>query len=170
MQNTPSAILRYTYIVFLGMLIVTFLGFGISAFYPGPTQPDYSSSVPISEKQQGAPIDATASAEATRQQIAYDNEWKSYQDKSTEYSKNVSLVALIFSVVVFLGGLLFFQKLSILSDGIVFGSVLTLLYSIIRGFESQDTMFRFLVVSVGLSIAFILGYLKFVRPSSKASK
>jgi hypothetical protein len=51
-----------------------------------------------------------------------------------------------------------------MADGILLGGVFTAAYSIIRGLMSEDSRFRFLIVAVGLAIALILGYLKFIRP------
>lgn len=61
------------------------------------------------------------------------------------------------------------KNLIYIADGVLLGGVLTLLYSIVRGFGSQDTMFRFVVVSIGLVIALLLGYIKFIKPNKNQS-
>ena len=49
----------------------------------------------------------------------------------------------------------------------LFGGLLTLGYGIIRGFMSNESKYQFIVVTVGLIITFILGYLKFLKPNRK---
>ena len=79
------------------------------------------------------------------------------------YNRNVSIASLLFAVLVLSVSILFAKKLLVLADGAILGGVLTLVYSIIRGFQAGDPKFRFVVVSAGLVIAVILGYLKFIR-------
>ena len=64
-------------------------------------------------------------------------------------------------------GLLFSKHLLVIADGAMIGGIFTLLYSIIRGFQADDAQFRFVLVTVGLIIALVLGYLKFIRPDGK---
>jgi hypothetical protein len=59
--------------------------------------------------------------------------------------------------------LIFFKKIMVIADGVLLGGVLTLTYSIVRGFNTNDDIYRFLVVGAGLAAAMILGYLKFVK-------
>jgi apolipoprotein N-acyltransferase len=46
--------------------------------------------------------------------------------------------------------------------------VFTLLYSVIRGFGTEDNMFRFIIVAIGFVISLVLGYIKFIQPSQKS--
>jgi hypothetical protein len=50
-----------------------------------------------------------------------------------------------------------------IADGILLGGVFTTIYGIIRGLMSEDTKFRFIIVTVGLIIALVLGYIKFIK-------
>lgn len=61
----------------------------------------------------------------------------------------------------------FSKKIPVIADGLLLGGVLTLAYSVVRGFNTNDDVFRFLVVGAGVIIAMILGYIKFVKPSRK---
>lgn len=159
-------ILKLAYTLFIGILLALFIGVGIAAFYPQPTSPDYPVSLKVPYDIQP---DSTKSAEFERQQERYDRLSEQYQEQLELYNKNVSLLSLGFSVLYLILGLLLSKKLTIISDGVLLGSVLTLLYSIIRGFGANDDVFRFLVVAGGLAIALVLGYIKFVRPSQKVS-
>ena len=80
------------------------------------------------------------------------------------------MFALGFAILYLLVGLLLAKRLAIISDGLLLGGVLTLIYSIIRGFGANDDIFRFLVVSVSLLLALGLGYTKFVRTATSSDK
>lgn len=164
MNSSPSFFLRFAYTIFLGILLASFIGFGIAAFYNAPSYPEYSTyglSKPVEEKS------ATVSAQEIEAQNQSEEDWRKYEKESKEYNKNVSIIALTFSIIVLFLGIIISNRLAVLADGVMLGSVILLIYGIIRGFESQDTMFRFIVVSVGLIIALILGFLKLVKTSSK---
>jgi hypothetical protein len=100
----------------------------------------------------------------------YDKEQKDFQLQSKNYNRNVSIIALVASIVVVIASLTFFKTLLLIADGLLLGGVLTLLYSVIRGFDTDDNMFRFIVVSIGLLISLVLGYVKFIQPSKAILK
>jgi hypothetical protein len=55
----------------------------------------------------------------------------------------------------------------VIGDGVTFGPVFTLFYRLIRAFMTDDQIFRFIAVSVGLVLVVALVYWKFIRPSSQ---
>lgn len=154
-------IIRYIYSFFLGALLALFIGVGIAAFYQSPKQPEY----PIMT----APIkaDGTQSQIDLQKQREYELRSRDFQKQNETYSKNVSAIAIIAAVVLVVVSLLLFEKILILSDGILLGGIFTLVYAIIRGFGNHDEMFRFFVVSVGLLVALFVGYWKFVKGNKK---
>lgn len=157
-------LLRYGYILFISILLATFVGVGIAAFYKGPKMPEYPSRLNV------APLEAPEKLEEDRnRQIAeqeqYDRELREYQQKNEEYNKNVSIIALVAAVAFVLAGLVLARNILLISDGLLLGGIFTLVYSIIRGFGANDDIFRFLVVSAGLFIALVIGYIKFVKAS-----
>ena len=142
--------------------MATFVGVGIAAFYPGPKEPE----PPISVKY--APPCESFKDEATAQKIRgeqeeFDKIMKVYQTQNEKYSRNVSIASLLAAILILIISLTLFKKILLIADGLLLGGVLTLIYSIIRGFGSGDNMFRFLVVSAGMIIALFLGHLKFIR-------
>lgn len=141
--------------MFLGVLLALFVGFGIHTFYPGPDEPRYPTTTETVTKE---PTDEQKAAE-----IRYQNEYRKYEDKMRPYSRNVSIVALIAAVIFLSLSLVFEKKLRVLADGIMFGGLFTLLYSIIRSIMSQDSKYIFAVITVGLIVVLYLGYHKFIR-------
>lgn len=147
--------LKLIYTLFLGVLLALFIGLGINTFYPGPKAPEY----PVELNSTGK--------ELTSEEIAiersYTKQQRTYEEKNKPYSRNVSIAALIAAVILLTLSLVLEKRLSILADGIMFGGLFTLLYSIIRGFVSEENKYVFVVVTIGLVTVLYLGYHKFIR-------
>lgn len=160
--------LKLLYTLLIGIFVAVFVGVGIAAFYPALKYPEppVSMKYGYSEPQK----DGEISEEAKIEMEKYDQEQKDFQVKSQNYNRNVSILALIFSIVIVIISLTLFKKIYLIADGLLLGGVLTLLYSVIRGFGSDDNMFRFIVVSVGLMVSLFLGYVKFIAPMEKRNK
>lgn len=158
-------ILKNIYAVFIGLMLAILVGVGIDAFYLKPKAPEFRNETVISK------FEATPSAEQLeRERIAqeeYQNEYNKYRDVLGKYNMNVSMMSLAFSVVFLAVSLIGLKKLDILSDGLLIGGLLTQLYSVFLGFEAQNSRYRFLVVLCGLTVAIIIGYMKFVRPEKR---
>ena len=168
-------ILKYIYTVFLGILLATFVGVGIAAFFPGPKYPDVSfiNAVPMKPTTVGVVQEGTTASEAARinaQNRQMEQINKEYQAVSQNYNKSVSIIALAAAIAILLVSLTLVKNLVYIADGVLLGGVLTLLYSIVRGFGTEDNMFRFFVVTIGLFIAFILGYIKFIRKTENRKR
>jgi hypothetical protein len=155
-------LIKYVYIVFLGLILATFVGVGIAAFYKGPTYPETPATLKYSRPYPEA-TNATPSAEYIEEQEAYGAQSKVFQEQNDTYNRYVSMIALGFAVAMLIVSLIFFKKIMVIADGVLLGGVLTLTYSIVRGFNTNDDIYRFLVVGAGLAAAMILGYLKFVK-------
>ncbi|MCR4326061.1 MAG: hypothetical protein NUV52_00195 [Candidatus Roizmanbacteria bacterium] len=154
--------LKFIYTVFVGVLIATFIGLGIDTLYPAPEFPMYSG---MSYKQNVSEIERN---KYEQEQEAYQKKNEQYQQDMKVYNRNVSMIALAAAVVTLAVGLLFSKNLLVIADGAMVGGIFTLLYSVIRGFQADDAQFRFVLVTVGLVIALVLGYLKFIRPDAKS--
>jgi hypothetical protein len=156
-------LVRYLYSFFLAVLLVTFVGVGIAAFYKGPKQPDY----PIdTETQFVADKPTTESAAMRQERIQYEKASREYIKLNEVYNKNVSTIAIIASLIILTVSITLLGKIAYLSDGLLMGGLFTLVYAVIRGFNAGDEMFRFIVVTIGLIVAIFLGYWKFVRSAS----
>lgn len=155
------------YTIFLGLLVSLFVGLGIAAFYTGPKAPEYPS---VLEGPYAAPLTKEQATETAEQKTAredYNKAQKEFQIQNSIYNRNVSAISLAAAIVIFIISLVLVNKILLISDGLLLGGVLTLLYSIIRGFASDSNMYRFILVTVGLIIAVILGYAKFIRHEKK---
>lgn len=78
--------------VFIGVLLATFVGVGIAAFYPGPKRPE----PPLSIKYCNGEVakEALNLAEVRAEQEKFDAEEKIYEEKSQKYNRDVSLISI----------------------------------------------------------------------------
>lgn len=150
-------LLKLIYTLFLALIIALFVGLGIDAFYPGPKSPEY----PVELQSFKETCEATP--EQKTAQAKYDQEQKDYIKKSKPYNRNVSIISITSAILILIISLVLLSKIKMIADGILLGGVFTTVYGIIRGLMSEDTKFRFLIVTIGLIIALILGYIKFIR-------
>jgi len=146
------------YTLFLALLIALFIGLGIDTFYPGPKAPQYP--IELDEVKVGC--------EETLEQQTLRKEFNQAQSQFIEefkpYTRNVSIISLIASIIILVLSLTFLAKIKMIADGILLGGVFVTTYGIIRGFMSDSSKFRFLIITIGLIIALVLGYIKFIRP------
>jgi len=149
--------MKILYAIILGVLLAFFVGLGIEAFYPTEKYPEPPTS--LQYLKEAPSTDAEIQAQKT-----FDQQTKDYQERNQTHARNVSIIAIIASMIFMALSLTILTRTdTIFSDGFLIGSLLTLLYGIVRGFETNDNQFRFIIVAIGLVIALALGYIKFVR-------
>jgi hypothetical protein len=148
-------ILTLVYTFFLGLLLAIFVGVGISAFYTAPKEPVYPTELNTYGKE--------LTAEQAEKQRRYDEQVQGYNEAMKPYNRNVSIITLVLAVFFLTASILFAGKLKILADGVMLGGLFTLVYSIGRGFASENNKYVFLIVTIGLAIVLYLGYVRFVR-------
>lgn len=153
-----NKILRLMYTFFLGLLLAIFIGVGINTFYPGPTPPEYVETYVYKDQ---------LSDEQIAKQKEFDAKNREYQNEAKPYNRNVSIIALSAAVLLLILSIVFEKKIRFIADGVMLGGLFTLIYSLGRGFESQDSKYVFVVVTVSLVTVLYIGYHRFVRPSMK---
>src|SRR5437868_7825907 len=89
-------ILRYIYILFLGILLALFVGVGIAAFYQQPPSPTTKPIYPYPATAKPGSPDEKAYIE---QENANQKQYDLYNQQSKEYSRNVSIIALAASMI-----------------------------------------------------------------------
>lgn len=156
-------ILQLVYTFFLGILIAIFVGVSISTFYPSPERPDYPDEFNSIYKE------PTKEQEAKLVEFEEKNR-KFDKDILGPYNRNVSIITLFSAVCLLFLSLAFHHKIKIVADGVMLGGLFSLLYSLGRGFASQDNKYTFIAVTTGLVVAIFLGYMKFVKMPSSTSR
>lgn len=167
--------LRVLYVFFTGLLLATFVGVGIAAFYPAPELPEYPEElerVNICIDNGRCPTFEGYSDPSEQQQITADEheaELKAYDEAMQAYARNVSITSFVIALIFAIIGLATEKQLKLISDGVLLGGLFTLVYGIGWGFATEDDVYRFVVVTIGLIVVLVLGYLKFVKPDQKKS-
>jgi len=146
--------IRHIYSLFVGLLLATFVGVGIATFWPAPTMPTMPSFLEF-----GKADSLTAEQEAER--TTFEAARTRYLADFSQYNRLVSIATITLSVALLVLGLVVGHRLELFADGLLYGGVFLLLYSIIRGFMSEIATYRFVVTSIGLVIALVLGYFRF---------
>lgn len=147
-------LLKLVYTFFLGILIALFVGVGINTFYPAPAAPEFPTAL------------NTLGKEPTDQDIKLQQQWDkqmaTHNKQLKPYNRNVSIMALSAAVLLLVVSIVLEKRIQILSEGTLIGGLLTLLYSIGRGFASEESKYVFVAVSVGLIIVAYTGLRRFV--------
>jgi len=146
------------YTIFLALLIALFVGFGIDTFYPGPKAPQY----PIELDEVKVGCEETIEQQTLRKE--FNQAQNQFLEEFKPYNRNVSIISLVASIVILVLSLTLLAKIKMIADGILLGGVFVTAYGIVRGFMSDSSEFRFLIITIGLIIALVLGYIKFIRP------
>lgn len=149
-------LLKLVYALFLGVLLALFVGVGINTLYTEPKLPEYPATL-------NGYYGKEPTAEQMRLQQQWDKDIAAHNKKMQPYNRNVSMLALGAAVGFLIISVLFEKHIKVLSDGTLIGGLLTLLYSIGRGFASENSKFLFITISVGLMIVTYIGYRQFIR-------
>lgn len=148
--------LKFLYALAIGLLVVAFVGFGISAFYPEPEFPRYPRELEF--------VGENPTPEEERLMAEQREKEEAYGGRISAYNRVVSAVAIGMAVSLLVASILWLSGLPVIGDGVTLGAVFTLFYGLIRAFMTDSEQFRFVAVAVGLVVLLALVYWKFVRP------
>jgi hypothetical protein len=143
------------YALAIALLVVAFVGFGISAFYPAPQQPDR-----LPELQFGGP---EATEEEMQLRLEQQNKQEAFQKQFSDYNRVVASISIGLAVLLLVGSLLWISGVPVIGAGVTLGAVFTLFYGLIRALMTEDEMFRFVAVAVELVVLLALVYWRFIR-------
>lgn len=147
--------LKLVYSLFLGLLIAIFVAVGISTFYESPKSPEY----PVTyQSGPNGPSDREMDA-----QKDFDAKQKAWTKKNETYMRNVALISVSAAVLLIIASILMHKRVDVITDGIMFGGVFTLIYAIITSFQANNDKFTFGVVTTGLVVVVALGYVRFIK-------
>jgi hypothetical protein len=166
--NNGNMVLKLIYTFLIGIFLAVFVGVGIDAFYPGPKFSEAPAVLKYCSGENGKNAEMSTDLKAEIEN--FDRVEKAYRIESQKYNKNVSIFSLVASILIVIGSLTLFKKILLIADGLLLGGVLSLIYSVMRGFDTEGNKFRFFVVSIGLIVSLVLGYVKFIIPDVKNKK
>jgi hypothetical protein len=151
--------LKTLYAIAIAFLVVAFVGFGISAFYP---EPQYPGGYP-DDAQRTRPENRTPEQKEKIEE--YRQEEEAYRGNISTYNLVVASISIGAAVLLLVGSIVWLSRLPVIGDGATLGAVFTLFYGLIRAFMSNNEQFRFVAVAIGLAIVVALVYWRFVRSS-----
>jgi hypothetical protein len=157
-------VLKAVYTVFLGVILALFVGLGVRTFYPPPEMPEFPIELSVPMNTEPTDEELAQQQEAQRE---YEIANRAWMEENEAYNRNVTTVSLAASVVMLGLSLLFEKRNRVLANGVMLGSLFTLIYSIFRGFMSGDTTLTFITVTIGLGIVLFLGYRRFFQPRTQ---
>lgn len=146
------------YTIFLGVLLALFVGVGINTFYAPPAAPTF----PVEMNTYGKEL----TPEQIVTQRAFEKQNEQYRERMKPYNRNVSMITLGIAILLLVASMISQKRTKLIADGIMLGGLLTLCYSIGRGFASESSKYVFAVVTIGLAITLYLGYRRFIRTST----
>ena len=153
------SLLKTLYALAIALLVVAFVGFGISAFYPEPEFPQ-----PPPELQFGEfPTEEGPTDDEKKLMIEQQEQEEAFQERLSDYNRVISSISIGLAVLLLVGSLLWISGVPVIGDGVTLGAVFTLFYGLIRALMTQDERFRFVAVAVGLAVVLAFVYWRFVR-------
>ncbi len=159
---TTNMIVKGLYTILLGIFLTLFVSIGIATFYPEPIyQPPAPCMVPL-------PAKTTSSGIGTQEMNKNcERAQKKISDERDGYVQFISSVALIAAVVYLVLSITVVSHMEVFSYGFLFGSIFTLLYSVMRGLGSSHAQFKFVLVCLSLGVVLWVGYLRFIKEQVK---
>lgn len=169
--------LQFIFSLFLGVLLVVFVGVGVWTFYPQPFEQNsaeqreldrlYREQSQLFEGKEGVPPN---NPEAERIQKRIDELNDRMQQTRDEWSRNTSIVLMAFATVLMAVSLTLPETMKIFSNGFLLGGMFTLIYGTGWSFAGGDSRARFYVVAVALLLSVGFGYLRFIRGRKEAAE
>jgi hypothetical protein len=178
-------VIKVLYSIFLGALVVLFVGWAMAALYPTPQwETEYPT---VQQRYESVPRAPTAqeleflspterkaklqeyeakSKEAEARESERQKLQAALQTKRQVHDRNVSLISLLVSVIVVVMAVGSSVRLPVISEGLLLGGLFTLIYSIGWSFLRSPKS-AVIPVGVGLIITLALGYRMFVRGAKK---
>jgi outer membrane murein-binding lipoprotein Lpp len=154
-------------------MVVALIGVGVNTFYPSPgvkfdkeLQTLYQKQSVIGSKS-GQPS-STVDAEQAALQVKINDLQNKSQAAQEPWMVNTSIVLVLFATLVMGISLVRSDQLRVLSNGLLLGGLLTMVYGSGWSIASNSSMARFLVILFALAVTITLGYLKFVRAGKTA--
>ena len=147
--------LKTLYALAIALLVVAFVGFGVSAFYPEPEPPDYPPGLEF--------VGPEPTEEEKRLMAQQQEEEEAFRERLSDYNRVVASVSVGLAVVLLVGSLLWISGVPVIGDGVTLEAVFTLFYGLVRALMTEEEVFRFVAVAVGLVVVLAFVYWRFIR-------
>ena len=138
-------ILRVIYVLAIAVALVLVVVFGVQAFYPDPSYPEY---------------DPPTWDYDSPEYEDWEQEWmemqEEYQQEAAMHDRNIFFVVLPLGVVFAIGGTFLQRRQGIFGAGLILGGIGTMIFAIVP--YDLDNMLRFIGIAVTLAVLIFVGY------------
>lgn len=167
--------LEVLFSIFLGILVVAFVGAGVYTFYSPPRE--YDAPLRELDEQRRAIIDSRRLADLSAEEREQINEidvqrdllWEASRSAHERWGRTTSIILIAIATLAMAVSLVRADQLPVISSGLLLGGVLTMLYGVGWIVTTDSAMSRFAVITVALMITLLFGYIRFVRQRSISS-
>lgn len=158
--------------IIIAVVFLMFCVFGTKLIYDAP---EYEKYCDYSKINAPTAYDKTnlSQAELQEQQEEYNKIYeecsKEYELANKNYSKNMFIISLVFGLLVIIICTIWIDIGSI-SGGLMFGSLMFIIYGTGRYWEYMDDLLRFIILGIALAILIYVAYWINKRTSKKENK
>jgi hypothetical protein len=170
-----SSGLQTIFSFFLGLMVTTFVGVGVYTFHP-PEKELRREMVTLSRQEEQIrnarpPNELTAEDRARIQQSTdRRNELSDAEVAAREpWGRSTSIILIALATLAMSVSLVRAEQLLVISNGLLLGGVLTMVYGVGWIVATDTSVSRFIVMTVALVITLALGYVRFVRRRATAA-
>lgn len=176
-RDRQNYALQTIFSFFLGLMVLAFIGIGVNTFYESPdqrNQPEldklYRQQEQINRAAVGKAFTPAQEAENAAVQEKIDALQKDLEAKRQIWARNTSIVLIVFATLVMGISLIRSEQLRVISNGLLLGGLLTMIYGSGWVIFSGQSTARFAVIVFAFVVTLALGYLKFARQHDEASE
>jgi hypothetical protein len=168
-EATRGSGLRTIFSFFLGLMLTAFVGVGVYTFHPPPDQFD-GQLRDLGRREQAirearAPNELTSADRDSLQTIERRrNELIDAAAAARKpWGRSTSIILIVFATAAMVVSLIRADQLPVISNGLLLGGLLTMLYGVGWIIATDTSIGRFVVMTIALLITLGLGYVRFVR-------
>ncbi|MDO9108691.1 MAG: hypothetical protein Q7U89_06830 [Coriobacteriia bacterium] len=169
-RDRQNYALQTIFSFFLGLMVLAFVGIGVNTFYESPDQKNqpeldklYRQQEQINRQTGGKAFTPAQEAENAVVQKKIDALQKDLEAKRQIWARNTSIVLIVFATFVMGISLIRSEQLRVISNGLLLGGLLTMIYGSGWVIFSGQSTARFAVIVFAFAVTLALGYLKFAR-------
>lgn len=171
--------LQLIFSFFLGVLLTVFIGVGVWTFYPDPVR----QGTPLAERRDelfkkqeqisiksGKDITPAEQQESARIQDEIEELDDVIEKERGDWAVVTSIILISFATLLMVVSLLLPEAARVISNGVLLGGLLSMIYGTGWSFAGGDSRARFAVVSVALLLTLVFGFIRFVIMGRRAEE
>jgi hypothetical protein len=162
--------LQTIFSLFLGLMVTAFVGVGVYTFHPPPDLEYDSRLEAIDQKEQALwqsrnPEEQSAADREEIRRLADERRviMKVEQKERESWGRTTSIILITFATLAMAVSLVKADQLPVITNGLLLGGLFTMVYGVGWIVATDQSIARFIVITIALVITLGLGYVRFVR-------